>query len=335
MADYRAIKGLPIQVLSSDPSNLNAGQVWYNSTLGKVRGAKLAAGSWASGGNTSSGHWLMDSLFGSQTAAAIAGGHDHTDNYHTETEEYDGSSWTTGNAMQRGAGAGAYWSATGTLTAGLIAGGYHGGPSAGTKDEVEEYDGTNWAEVTDLPAAGQTQGAFGTQTAAVYATGSVGNTSLHYDGTNWTSGGNVNTTRVDSTGNGIQTAGMIVGGEDPSNQKALTETYNGSSWTEAGDLNTARTRLGSTTTGPSSSTIVFGGPGTPAHAITEQWDGTSWTEVGDLSTGRYSIGGCGTVSAGLAACGNLGPGGITGANASKLTEEWTGPAAAASNWDVT
>ena len=73
MADYRAIKGLPIQVLSSDPSNLNAGQVWYNSTLGKVRGAKLAAGSWASGGNTSSGHWLMDSLFGSQTAAAIAG----------------------------------------------------------------------------------------------------------------------------------------------------------------------------------------------------------------------------------------------------------------------
>ena len=128
---------------------------------------------------------------------------------------------------------------------------------------------------------------------------------------------------------------MIVGGEDPSNQKALTETYNGSSWTEAGDLNTARTRLGSTTTGPSSSTIVFGGPGTPAHAITEQWDGTSWTEVGDLSTGRYSIGGCGTVSAGLAACGNLGPGGITGSNASKLTEEWTGPAEAASNWDVT
>ena len=73
MADYKAIKGWTIQTVSSDPSNLTTGQVWYNSTLGKIRGAKLAAGSWASGGNTSSGHWLMDSLFGSQTAAAIAG----------------------------------------------------------------------------------------------------------------------------------------------------------------------------------------------------------------------------------------------------------------------
>ena len=51
MADYKAIKGWTIQTVSSDPSNLTTGQVWYNSTLGKVRGAQLAAGSWASGGN--------------------------------------------------------------------------------------------------------------------------------------------------------------------------------------------------------------------------------------------------------------------------------------------
>ena len=107
---------------------------------------------------------------------------------------------------------------------------------------------------------------------------------------------------------------MIVGGEDPSNQKALTETYNGSSWTEAGDLNTARTRLGSTTTGPSSSTIVFGGPGTPAHAITEQWDGTSWTEVANTSTATQDLGSGGTTVAAL------GFGGQPGFQT--ITEEW-------------
>ena len=39
MADYKAIKGWTIQTVSSDPSNLIAGQVWYNSTLGKIKAA--------------------------------------------------------------------------------------------------------------------------------------------------------------------------------------------------------------------------------------------------------------------------------------------------------
>ena len=57
MADYKAIKGWTIQTVSSDPSNLIAGGVWYNSTLGKVRGAKLAAAAWSSGGNLNSGRY--------------------------------------------------------------------------------------------------------------------------------------------------------------------------------------------------------------------------------------------------------------------------------------
>ena len=32
MATYQEIKGLKVKYLSADPSNLNEGEVWYNST---------------------------------------------------------------------------------------------------------------------------------------------------------------------------------------------------------------------------------------------------------------------------------------------------------------
>ena len=51
MADYKAIKGESIQTVSSDLSNPILGQVWYNSTLGKVRVAKTQVGAWATSNN--------------------------------------------------------------------------------------------------------------------------------------------------------------------------------------------------------------------------------------------------------------------------------------------
>ena len=50
MADYKAIKGHHIETVAGDPSTIQIGDIWYNSTLGKLRGGKLGAGSWASGG---------------------------------------------------------------------------------------------------------------------------------------------------------------------------------------------------------------------------------------------------------------------------------------------
>ena len=37
MATYRGIKGWKIQFLASDPSNLLAGQTWYNSTTNLLK----------------------------------------------------------------------------------------------------------------------------------------------------------------------------------------------------------------------------------------------------------------------------------------------------------
>ena len=55
MADYRAIKGLHLQSVSSDNAVIQAGDIWYNSTLGKIRGAKVGAGTWATGGDMTRG----------------------------------------------------------------------------------------------------------------------------------------------------------------------------------------------------------------------------------------------------------------------------------------
>jgi len=38
MATYITIKGITIQSLASDPSNLTAGQLWYNTTSGTIKG---------------------------------------------------------------------------------------------------------------------------------------------------------------------------------------------------------------------------------------------------------------------------------------------------------
>jgi hypothetical protein len=61
-----------------------------------------------------------------------------------------------------------------------------------------------------------------------------------YNGTSWTAGGNVGTSRRYLAGCGIQTAGLIFGGNPPT---GATEEYDGSTWTVGGSLNTARNYL--------------------------------------------------------------------------------------------
>ena len=42
MTTYKGIKGLSIQTVAGDPSNLETGMIWYDSVAKKVQGAKLA-----------------------------------------------------------------------------------------------------------------------------------------------------------------------------------------------------------------------------------------------------------------------------------------------------
>jgi hypothetical protein len=96
MATYKGIQGFTIQNLSADPSNPIEGQVWYNSTsnVWKVEEA-TAAGAWATGGSLGTGRYTR-MIGGTQNDAILAGGLVPAP---AITEEYNGTSWSAGGAM--------------------------------------------------------------------------------------------------------------------------------------------------------------------------------------------------------------------------------------------
>ena len=103
----------------------------------------------------------------------------------------------------------------------------------------------------------------------------------------WRTSGTTNTSRSGGASNGLATASLFIGGENPGTSfLTITELWNGSHWTEVADLNvgTRQTKSAGTTT----SALIAVGYISPANNTvkTESWNGTSWTEVGDLTTAR-------------------------------------------------
>ncbi len=330
MADYKAIKGWTIQKVSSDPDNPILGQVWYNSTLGKVRVAKSQTGSWSTGGNLNATKKGQGGG-GTQTAAILAGGTKPPGNTDIdESEEYDGSSWTEGNNLNQSRG----WidCGGGTQTAGWIAGGQDGTSPYPNYDNNEHYNGTSWSEEPDMNEAKAYRSGNGTQTASLAAGGSPANVnSEEFNGSAWAEGNNLNAPGTSRTGlkAGLQTAALCVAGHDGSAHMNEVESYDGTSWTEIADLNTARDNIRAMGTQTVANAAGGGVPGSPGvSAANEQWDGTSWTEVADLSNGRKEGGAAGTNAAGLIAGGEK-------PAISQDTEEWTGDSVTAANVDVT
>ena len=81
MSTYREIHGGRVKYLSSDPSNPKDGEVWYNSTLSKLRvEGILGTGSWSSGGALPTANYT-GAGFGVSTAAVYAGGGSSNTNY--------------------------------------------------------------------------------------------------------------------------------------------------------------------------------------------------------------------------------------------------------------
>jgi hypothetical protein len=221
------------------------------------------------------------------------------------------AAWSTGDLMTIGLG---NHGGAGTQTAALAFGGYRGvsGPApTGAQKITQSYNGSAWTEVNDQNTAKDKTLGFGTQTAAINASGAApGYSALteSYNGTSWTEVNDLNTAREFAAAvSGTSTAGLLFGGQGPPLMQSLTESWNGTSWTEVNDLNTARYLLagaGSTTAG-----LAFGGDTDPGlQAITESWNGTSWTEVNDLNTARDNFIGFGVDNTASLAAGGTTPG---------------------------
>ena len=285
MADYKAIKGLAIQTVSSEPDNPVLGQMWYNSTLGKLRVGKTQAASWSTGGNIITAR-DSGAVCGDQTAAILAGGliSDHSETLAGET--YDGSTWSETNDLNT---ARSRIPGIGSSTAGLTAGGKIGGAESALS---EEYNGTSWVEGNALPVAKSQPGGAGTQTAGLTAgggltTAAADDTSEHYDGTSWTESGTLNTGRSAAPGTGTQTASLLLGGgyspapassPAPSQKTAYVEQWNGTSWAEVGDLSVSRGWFAAAGN-PSKALVWQGSTGPTPSSVnsSDTYDGSTWT----------------------------------------------------------
>jgi len=302
MATYKGIQGYSVQKLSSDPSALAEGQLWYNSGSGKFKIGVAGAGAWASGGTLNTGKENMGT-FGIVSAAMGTGGRP---GYQATSETYNGTAWSEVNDLNDARfGMGG----AGTTTAGIVYGGETSGPPTVNTTNSEEWDGTSWTEGGNMNAARVYIGSFGTQTAAVGATGN-GDTdaSEEYDGTSWASGNNVNDGRYGVANNcsGTLTDGLITGGTSTS-----TESYDGTTWTEEADSSILAFGGGAGATGSAAIFWCY-----ETSNITQTWDGTTWTTTTNYPASVSNMGGCGTQDAALSIGG--GPGGVT------TSFEWDG-----------
>jgi hypothetical protein len=257
--------------------------------FGKAAG--IPAATWASGGNLNTARYGGGSS-GVTTAGLVYTG--RTPPYVTNTESYDGSSWTEVNDVNSASYAGA-GSPAGSYTAALKTSGKSGPSSVQANTEV--WDGTNWTEVNDVNTARDGISGAGTSTSNIIAGGGQGppypTIAESWNGTSWTEVSDLNTAKGVNVSWGSSNLNAIVTTGEPG-YGATTEIWNGSSWTETTDVNNGRTQgggFGST----SADGILTGGYYGPGYqSSTESWNGTTWTEVNNMSTARGFHFGSGT-----------------------------------------
>jgi hypothetical protein len=209
--------------------------------------------------------------FGIQTAGVVYGGY-RAPSQQSATDEWDGSSWSTGGTLPSGQSNFAA-DGCGILTAGLSTLGMPG-PAPSTI----HYDGSSWTAVPGTLNTPRTSGSsFGTQTAAIAATGNVpgspGNTltSESYNGTAWTATSNAIYGGYGNGCGGTQTAGFI-GGTYPNG--TTSQGWDGSSWFTIPSISTGRSESGGA--GTSTAGIIFAGSTTNPTtytAATEEFTG--------------------------------------------------------------
>jgi len=244
---------------------------------------------------------------GTQTALITAGGENPL---FDASEEYDGSAWTTVNALPapRGAAGAVGNSQTDFL---IVA----GNPVPSIATSVLAYDGTNWSASPAIATAGAIMGAAkGAPTAGLIFQGSSRlQATEEYNRTGsvitagaWASGGAMGSAGYNISGVGPQTAGLgFARYTAPNKNNGLTEEYNGSSWSEEGDLATGR--MAACGFGTQTAAVCAGGKQDPGSNVdnTEEYGGSTWTAGNALPAVRRGGAGVGILTAGVVCGGEI------------------------------
>ena len=266
---------------------------------------------------------------GLQTAGLAAMGDNHPGSPRgiTNTEEYDGTTWTNVNSSPGGMfeNCGA---SCGTQTTYVAVGGRSGPPNS-AQTTTMKYDGTNWTTAGSYPAALRNIYHSGVQTASIATGGETDpgpavNTSAEYDGSSWTAAATSPLTRKAGGRAGTQTAGLFFGGSPGNPNGTATLTYDGTTFSlDPASLTTPMGGMASSTNGTSTAAWACN----PNPQTMEEYNksttvvtAAAWAAGNSLSTARNSMftGPIGTQDAGYAA------GGATPGGRSNATEEYNG-----------
>ena len=215
--------------------------------------------SWSTTGNCAGTHGVAGGG-GSQTAGVIFNGWDDVGGDESNvTEEYNGSTWATGNNTVEGS---AYITGGGTVqTAQLCTGGTSYSPTVRDLTMTQTYNGTNWA-----------------------------NESVASDGRATAASG-------ESGGGGLDAFLSASGSLDASGEVTTTQLFNqtAGSWTSKAAVSDAKRYTGSSTDG----TRVYkiggydGGGAASTSTLVESWVENTWTTQSTLPAVRNGPG-CGT-----------------------------------------
>jgi hypothetical protein len=313
---------------------------------------------WSSGGNVNTAR-RGGAGVGTQTAALLVAGYSTEST--TNVEEYNGTSWTevtnVPNANRSAGGGiqtnamifanggtdsstydGTNWSSGDALPAAMTQG--SGATSTAILASIPPPSGTvtleytgSWAAGGSLNTArpsggicahsGPVTSALMAGTRAAPPSARVGGITEMYDGTSWTTNPATQGTARNSymISAGSNTAAVLVGGAP---YTGATEEYNfgaatiaAAAWASGGNLGTARDSMGVAQQGTQTAALVFGGysGSDPGDNETEEYDGTSWAEQNNLNSARYSLAGAGIQTAAL---------GFGGSGPSALNESYDG-----------
>jgi hypothetical protein len=325
MAAYKDLVGQKITKVTSNPSEIKTGQMWYNSTDGKLRALGVLEAT-RSGTTMPNKKSLYGGGVGTSTAGLTVGGIDDS-TYLNSCEEWNGVGWAAGGTYPTSR----YSAGTaGTQTAAMaFCGRVPGSPGGPT--ETYEYNGSSWTSGNSFPTPGNSMQAIGAVDTAVVSTEVYTSTNMHHwNGTSWTSANARNTAKGGQAAFGTQTAAILAGGfPDNSN---ITELYDGTNWTSGNTMNTGRQQVAGS--GTQTDGMAFGGdrpPSEAAQTTIESWDGTSWsTSPATLATARARAGAGRNTASGTWIGGGIGPGGGgEGFDATEIYEKSTNSITAA------
>ena len=232
---------------------------------------------------------------GSNTGAWYAGGYGTavsalTEEFHHTFDVVTQGAWGSGGNLTTTRRS--FMGGAGTLTAGMIAGGYIGPFSNAT----EEYDGSAWTNGGNYPASLYYVSIGGTQTAGIGVGGGdpVISEGCEYNGTAWSDITNAPASRSVMGRAGTQTAGLFAGGNNGDNSgQSEAFTYDGSSFSNITDMPDNRGG-GCINGGAQTAAVMASGLGGSAPqtlvTTTDEWNGSSWGAGGTCLVGSKSSG---------------------------------------------